>query len=109
MADEEKEVIVGAGQEGVKALTTKNAVTDAGTLVRPKEPVVIIGTGKTGTGGEFLGKDEHTVHRAIAAKLVNKGAATYKNQEDKDKQAEYDKAEGVEPAKSGKIKISEAD
>lgn len=78
----------GSGQEQVKTLTTANAVTEAGTLVRPQEPVVIIGT-----GGEHLGTDEHTVHRVLAAKLVAKGAAKYKDKADEDKQKEIEKAE----------------
>jgi len=83
----------GSGQEQIKPLSTANAVSAAGTLIRPQEPVVIIGTGDEKTGGHFLGTDEHTVHRVLAAKLVAKGAAKYKFKEDEAKQKEIEKAE----------------
>lgn len=77
MAQKSKEEeVIPAGQEEVKPLTTANAVVDGGTLVRPKEDVVIIGTGEY----HQMPKDsEHTVHRVLAEKLVKKGLATLKD------------------------------
>lgn len=69
-----EEEIIPAGQEDIKPLTTANSVVDGGTLVRPKEDVVIIGS-KDSLLGEGV---EHTVHRVLADKLVNKGQATLK-------------------------------
>jgi len=75
MAQKSKEEeIVPAGQEDIKPLTTANSVVDGGTLVRPKEDVVIIGT-KDSLLGDGI---EHTVHRVLADKLVKKGQATLK-------------------------------
>lgn len=74
MAQEKKEqVIVPAGQEEVKALTTENSVIEGvGTLVRPKDDVSIYGT-----KGSLLGEGvEHKVHRMLAEKLIKKGQAT---------------------------------
>jgi len=75
MAQKSKEEeIIPAGQEDIKALTTENSVVDGGTLVRPKEDTVIIGT-----KGSLLGDGvEHIVHRVLADKLVAKGQATLK-------------------------------
>lgn len=70
----QEEEIIPAGQEDIKPLTTANSVVDGGTLVRPKEDTIIYGT-----EGSLLGKDvKHTVHRALAEKLINKGQATDK-------------------------------
>lgn len=70
----QQEEIVPAGQEDIKPLTTANSVVDGGTLVRPKEDTVIVGT-----KGSLLGDGvEHTVHRVLAEKLVKKGQATKK-------------------------------
>lgn len=69
-----EEEIIPAGQEDIKPLTTANSVVDGGTLVRPKEDVVIIGS-KDSLLGEGV---EHTVHRVLADKLVKKGQATLK-------------------------------
>lgn len=76
MAQKSKEEeVIPAGQEEIKPLNTSNAVVDGGTLVRPKEDVVIIGNGKY----DQLPEDsEHTVHRVLADKLVKKGLATLK-------------------------------
>lgn len=75
MAQKSKEEeIIPAGQEDIKPLTTANSVVDGGTLVRPKEDVVIIGA-KDSLLGEGV---EHTVHRVLADKLVKKGQATLK-------------------------------
>ena len=69
-----EEEVIPAGQEEIKPLTTANSVVDGGTLVRPKEDTVIIGT-----SGSLLGDGvEHTVHRVLADKLVKKGQATLK-------------------------------
>lgn len=66
----------------VAPLTTENAVTNDGILVKQQEPVEIIGTGKY----EGMSKDsKHTVHRIHAEKLVGKGLAEYANAEDKPK------------------------
>jgi len=75
MAQKSKEEeIIPAGQEDIKPLTTQNSVVDGGTLVRPKEDTVIVGT-----SGSLLGDGvEHTVHRVLADKLVKKGQATLK-------------------------------
>ena len=75
MAQKSKEEeIIPAGQEDIKPLTTANSVVDGGTLVRPKEDTVIVGT-----EGSLLGDGvEHTVHRVLAEKLVKKGQATLK-------------------------------
>jgi archaeosine-15-forming tRNA-guanine transglycosylase len=69
-----EEEIIPAGQEDVKALTTANSVVDGGTLVRPKEDTVIVGT-KDSLLGDGV---EHTVHRVLAEKLIAKGQATAK-------------------------------
>lgn len=76
MAQKNKEEeVVPAGQEEVKPLTTKNAVVEGvGTLVRPKEDTVIVGTKKSLLGDGV----EHTVHRVLAEKLIKKGQATEK-------------------------------
>lgn len=70
-----------SGQEGIKPLSTTAAETPEGTLVRPKEPVDIVGTEKSLLGNGV----KHTVHRMLAEKLVNKGQAEYVNDEDKPK------------------------
>lgn len=75
-----------SGQEQIKPLTTANAVTSDGIKVKPKEPVVIIGVDDK-KKNPHLGTGEHTVHRILAEKLVKKGAATYKNEADKPKEA----------------------
>lgn len=72
----QEEEVIPAGQEEVKPLTTSNSVVEGGTLVRPKEDVVIIGTGKYDQMPE---DSEHTVHRVLADKLVKKGLATLKD------------------------------
>jgi len=69
-----EEEIIPAGQEDIKPLTTANSVVDGGTLVRPKEDTVIVGT-KDSLLGDGV---EHTVHRVLADKLVKKGQATLK-------------------------------
>ncbi len=75
MAQEKREQkIIPAGQEEIQPLTTENSVVDGGTLVRPKEDVVIVGLKNS-----LLGEDvEHTVHRVLADKLVSKGQAKLK-------------------------------
>lgn len=75
MAQEKREQrIIPAGQEEIQALTTENSVVDGGTLVRPKEDVVIVGLKNS-----LLGEDvEHIVHRVLADKLVSKGQAKLK-------------------------------
>jgi hypothetical protein len=75
MAQEKREQrIIPAGQEEIQALTTENSVVDGGTLVRPKEDVVIVGLKNS-----LLGEDvEHVVHRVLAEKLVAKGQAKLK-------------------------------
>ena len=77
MAQKSKEEeIIPAGQEDIKPLTTQNSVVDGGTLVRPKEDTVIVGTDKSNNPlGDGV---EHTVHRVLADKLVTKGFATLK-------------------------------
>lgn len=74
MADELEKTDPQSGQESIKPLTTKNAVTENGTLVRPKEDTKIYSTGKN----KFLGAKgiEHTVHRIQAEKFVSRGHAT---------------------------------
>jgi len=80
---------IGSGQEQVKALTTENAVLSIGTLVKAQEPTVIVGLKDS-----ILGENaEHTVHRVLAAKLVKKGQAKYKNKQDEDKAKEIEAAE----------------
>lgn len=63
-----------SGQEGILPLTTENSVSDAGTLVLPKEDTKIYAT----ADAKHLGEEgtEHTVHRVLAEKLVDKGYAT---------------------------------
>lgn len=63
-----------SGQENIKALTTANAVTEDGTLVKPQEPVDIYATANS----KHLGAEgtKHSVHRILAEKLVKKDAAT---------------------------------
>ena len=75
MAQEKREQkIIPAGQEEIQPLTTENSVVDGGTLVRPKEDVVIVGLKNS-----LLGEDvEHIVHRVLADKLVSKGQAKLK-------------------------------
>ena len=62
-------------QEGIKPLTTENAViAGVGKKVLPKDDVIIIGV-----KGSILGDGvEHAVHSALAEKLVAKGQATLK-------------------------------
>lgn len=80
MAQEKKEqVIIPAGQEEIKPLTTENSVVDGGTLVRPKDDVSIYGT-----KGSLLGEGvEHKVHKILAEKLIKKGQATSDKPKDK--------------------------
>jgi hypothetical protein len=79
MQKKKEEEIIPAGQEDIKALTTKNAVVDGGTLVRPKEDVIIIAT----DAAKHLGAPgtEHVVHRVMAEKFVSQGVATLKEGE----------------------------
>lgn len=76
-------------QEEIQPLTTENSVVNlkegnktlSGTLVRAKDPVIVIGTKEA----KYLGDGvEHEVHRAIAAKYVGAGFATFKNTVDKE-------------------------
>ena len=63
-------------QEGIKPLTTENAVVAGGKKVLPKDDVVIYGI-----KGSILGDGvEHTVHSIMADKLVAKGQATLKKE-----------------------------
>ena len=59
-------------QEGIKPLTTENAVVAGGKKVLPKDDVIVVGI-----KGSILGDGvKHTVHSALAEKLVAKGQAT---------------------------------
>lgn len=71
MAEETEKM---SGQEQIKPLTTANSVTSEGILVKPREDTKIYAT----KGSKHLGDEgtEHIVHRALAEKLVAKGAAT---------------------------------
>lgn len=77
MAQDKKEVVIPAGQEEVKALTTENSVVEGvGTLVRPKDDVTVYATKKL---EKFYKVGEAmTVHSELAKKLVKSGKATEK-------------------------------